>query len=627
MYEWYNITASYTDELTGNHIGGATISLNGTIFSSLLNERGNNYSCKLNSTDSRLNWGVNYLSIIAQKLLYEPQTVTIKITIIAIQTNYTLFLNGIQKQNSDPYKSITLMWNENLNVTVKFFDKTGQYINGATVDINGTGISYLLSENVPRQQYNRTINTAVISVGIKYLTIVAHKNNYEAQTIVFKVEVTVRSTEYRFFLNSANKTTDIDKFITLPWNENLNVTVKFLDSEDNQHISSAIVAINETGGFSKLLTGIGQQYNVTTNTAVFGVGITYLTILARKDNYTTQTIIFRLEVIDRSTDYQVLLNGVNMTANPSINLPIGEFLEITIKYFDNTTKSHIYGATVNVTGEGILKSLNESTTLKQYSITIDSADLDIGVRYLTVFAEKSNYTSQSIKLTVEVKRIRTEIATVNGNTTINIKPGENVNLSIVLDNLDFGGRIKGARVNYTWELGQGALYDLNNDGIYEATLENVPAGTYTITITVYASDDYDFGRFQITVNVIRPEQEVFWIYLLAGTSIAAAIGLGGYLVAYQKVLKYPKSIRKLRKFRSKLKRKAITGVEISSREATITSQYEEQLGKVGKLIKGKPEEEPKEIPDKIVDKMAEKPSEKTPEVNPDKSPDNPQDQI
>ena len=45
------------------------------------------------------------------------------------------------------------------------------------------------------------------------------------------------------------------------------------------------------------------------------------------------------------------------------------------------------------------------------------------------------------------------------------------------------------------------------------------------------------------------------LIILIGVAISASIGLTVYLIAYQRVLKYPKPVRKVRNFRKNIKNK------------------------------------------------------------------------
>jgi hypothetical protein len=81
-------------------------------------------------------------------------------------------------------------------------------------------------------------------------------------------------------------------------------------------------------------------------------------------------------------------------------------------------------------------------------------------------------------------------------------------------------------------------------------------------------------------------QEPWLNLLIAIAAIAGAICLGGYLVYYIRVLKYPKPVRKIRKYRRTLKRKHQPDLEILGREQAFKELYNERSA--SRLIKIKP---------------------------------------
>jgi hypothetical protein len=110
-----------------------------------------------------------------------------------------------------------------------------------------------------------------------------------------------------------------------------------------------------------------------------------------------------------------------------------------------------------------------------------------------------------------------------------------------------------ALVTYRWAYGQGTLTDPENDGTYVSEeLRNIPTGTYTITITASAGDEYGFETYTITLNIVSVSPPDFSLLF-----IALAVGLVALVVAftmYEVRFKYPAMVRKSRKVRKKIKK-------------------------------------------------------------------------
>jgi len=340
------------------------------------------------------------------------------------------------------------------------------------------------------------------------------------------------------------------------------------------------------------------------NASELGLGVDYLSILANITNYNPQSIRFITEITERKTLLEVYLDGEDKTGDPSIDIAINKLLNITIKYTD-LNGNHIENATVEMFG-AISDNLNEDNTYKQYSYIFNTSILDIGVRIIAISAEKENHIFQSEDLRIEIRRILTNVSTEDGESTLTAQPGDNVRLRIVLYDLDFGGLIRGAVVSYSGGLGSGFLTDGDNDGVYEVVFQNIAEGTFKIVITAFYGDNYEFENYEVTISAIRPAGEALLILILTIAAISAALIIMGYIYAYQKFLKYPKPVRKVRKYQKTLEKTKDPKVSIERREKAFNAAYEEELNRSSKMLKGKPEE-PVTKPKMDLKKPIEKP--------------------
>ena len=113
-------------------------------------------------------------------------------------------------------------------------------------------------------------------------------------------------------------------------------------------------------------------------------------------------------------------------------------------------------------------------------------------------------------------------------------------------------------------------------------------------------------------DIVREEPWINLLILIA--AIAGAIGIGTYLVAYQLFLKYPKPVRKVRKYRKTLKKKKAPSVDITSRENAFNDKFKELSLIAPSLVKtakpAKPIKKPVAPDKKPTEKKIEKPSEK-----------------
>ena len=446
------------------------------------------------------------------------------------------------------------------------------------MDVNGSGVSEILG--VSYNNYTVMIDTNELNFGANFLTIYARREGYEPQSIIITVQIIQIETVLNLYING-NKT--LNPSLTTYTDQLINFTVHYKEYNSNLFISGAIVDVNGSG-ISEILGESYDNYTIMINTSKLRLGANFLTIYARREGFEPQSIIVTVQIIQIETGAKVSLNGQDTTF---LTLPIREDLNITVDFFDFASKTAIMDATVQVLGAGLPLTLEWNSTNHQYSIVINTNQLDLGGSLLTIYCNRTNYQPYSVNLKIQVDRIRTNISTYTGDTVFSFKPGDTFQLKVNLTDLDFNTNVLNATVTYTWDYGQGYLTDENNDGVYEGTISNLREGTFVVTISVYAGDDYDFKRFTVTLNVVRPPEDVLLFQVLTIVGVGAAIGLGGYLLAYQRVLKYPKQVRKIRKYKSKIKKRKSLGIETRSRDQIIQDNYTEKLKPLEKNLKSK----------------------------------------
>ncbi|MFW9820758.1 MAG: hypothetical protein ACFFE5_14205, partial [Candidatus Thorarchaeota archaeon] len=356
--EILNVTYTYIDVSLMENIPNAIVDINGSGISELLVENYNNYSVLINTND--LNQGVNFLSIYARRGGYEPQTVSLVIEIIQIETDLTLYVDG-EDITSDP--SITRYPNEILNITISYTTSiSGYHIPSGIVDINGSGISELLLENY--ENYSVLINTNNLNQGVNFLTIFGRKSGYEPQTISLVIELIQIKTDLILYVNDilTNDTDTIQVELGLA----INITVQYRDNLTKNHLPGAIVNLL---GYN-VLNETSNQYTTILAAGDLDQGITTLTIFAQLVNYEPQTINFFIEVTEKETTAQLFINSIDKTLNPVFNITIGDELNLTLIYNDQTDV-YVPNALVQLIGEGLLKNFTRDDILEQHYLLLD----------------------------------------------------------------------------------------------------------------------------------------------------------------------------------------------------------------------------------------------------------------
>ena len=554
-----NLTIFYQDNLSKTHLSGANITFIGI---GNFNDIGTQYYYNLNSSDIGL--GFNVITISAQLNDFQSQIIQIYVDVYEIPTELELVLNGYTRD--DKY-TLEVEVNEFINISILYRDNsTWQFLNNATVELLGWGNFSEIGA-----QYNFTISTNDLEQGITILTINARYTNYLSQSIQFYVKVIERATEFRFYVEGTlvNETDTLSVEV----NQFLNFTVFYQDNLTKQHLSGATISILGVGNFSD----VGAQYYYLLNTNDLEQGITILTVLAYLENYQPRSFQFYVKVSEQASEISLFLNSEESTTDPVYELPFGSILNVTVKYLDNLTKTHISGGNIQLIGDTYSDNLTENLAMNQYTLLIDTTVLKIGVNLFTIIAHANNFQIKTITLRITLNKIATVINTTSGENYFSILPSESILLSIELTDSDFGGTITDATVTYQWAYGQGTLLDPENDGIYEFELENIPTGTYTITITASAGDDYSFETYEITLNVVSVTPDDFSLLFITLAGVLGALVLG--ITLYVTHFKYPPTVRKSRKLRKKIRKgkKTKPVKDIISREDLIKDHLESNV--------------------------------------------------
>ncbi len=116
------------------------------------------------------------------------------------------------------------------------------------------------------------------------------------------------------------------------------------------------------------------------------------------------------------------------------------------------------------------------------------------------------------------------------------------------------------------------------------------ADNFLLNRTIIISIDNVFLDISFILFTDDIVSEPLLFRMLFIVALVVAIGLGGYLYIYQKILKYPKPVRKVRNYRFSLKRKKAPNVNIIKRESAFKTMYLGEISRSSRFLKVKPTE-------------------------------------
>jgi len=402
-----------------------------------------------------------------------------------VNTTLILLVNNTQLLAGESY-SVAI--GEHLNITVFFRDNNSIPLNGATINITWGGFTYILNEDIIKNQYNFTLDTNDLSQDVNVLTISAQKNNYQSQTIQFFINVQIKSTYIKFYvegMESNNGDTINSQFDVV-----LNVIVFYRDNITDSHLAGAAVDLLGLGSFDE----IGTQFNYSIQTNNLTKGINILTIFAQLDGYQAQTIQFFINVDERATELILFINSSQVNHGDTVQFEANELINITVFYKDYLTDTHLSGANVELLGVNTLDEINS-----QFNITINSNDLEQGINILTVFAQLLNYQPKSIQFFIEVIERATQIQLFlnrinkTADPVLELPIGSVINITVKFYD------------NRTRLEIPSALLQLIGESLFENLTENVIFKQYSI---IFNSSNLSLGVRLFTIVAQAPTYQI-----------------------------------------------------------------------------------------------------------------------
>ncbi|MFW9827644.1 MAG: hypothetical protein ACFFEY_08635 [Candidatus Thorarchaeota archaeon] len=385
---------------------------------------------------------------------------------------------------------------------------------------------------------------------------------------------------------------------SIHWKRNIKMPVNMSDyiitSADLEVIFNASVTAIGSNPLQPHIGGIERPGDYTESNPPsipqFGIGdfATFYVLISDVDNRNSFMVAIN-QTTDLGQDSPAVWNYTDTTLEV-----IPE--NILISYLNSILEYDYYNFTITL-GIDIYCEDNE------YNVDIDTWDLLI---------------MRSFNLTFTYKKKVNQFTSISFAQTGDQLTGENIQVRNAQLNFDI-------KINKTWPSSLSPNSDIRiliNGKQYTETIKliNTPDGNFELafpenidvtslilkdidiilSIQIYLADEFGLDKdikisidniyFRIYWNVyisdIFSEPFIFRILLIVSSIVAVCIG--GYLVAYQRLLKYPKPVRKVRKYRRTLERTNDPTIGIVKREDAFKNEYKKTTQNSSSILKGKP---------------------------------------
>ncbi len=489
------------------------------------------------------------------------------------------------------------VWNSGvLHITINV-SYTDDGINWYQVDDEGTftcyvedwstGLTVLTVDLTPNyqglnlQNYSMTINSNQLSAGNSFknywFIIEGEVPGYEPPEPYYQqVQVDAAPTSMNLYdYDTRLIVSAFDKEFA----ELVNVTVRYFIAPDSP-LEDAIITfkwLNRPTRYFVVDPIDNEFYYCEIDTSVaLNVGKYPITITASRENYTSQTTVSFLEVLERPT----AVNGKTDLAYSSEEVLVQDAVNFTYVYTDILKNGELIGD-LDVAvytwqklypNGSIIEGIDGSGELiqnanKSYTLDFNTELKSVGSYYLYITLQKNNYEARAalFNLDIILRHFDPSIdkPQLGSNNDIQIKQGTDVefeiniwdpNRDVALENATITLNFRG--INYTFSSSG------STPGLYTYTLLTRDIDTF-INSKTYVGKIYmqaaNFTTQEITIYITVKMEEIFpgmpTFYFILIT--AAIIGVVGSAVAYRIIqqARIPKHVKKIRKIKGSIKSK------------------------------------------------------------------------
>ncbi len=528
-----------------------------------------------------------------------------------------------QTRFKDLVAAESVIWDQDITIQVNFTSTEDNWDSSEPVSlpakafctIKTTGAtSYVVLEYEMDHQGNGifdiTFDSALLSAGdrgkLYSIIISGYKVGYTAPTNLSDsifIDTVPTNISMHDYYDSLTEITDFSQI----FGETVNLTIHYYNSFTDVPLTGAILTyewlnLDPVQFFEDPIND--GYYTATLDTTIAEIwGLKSLEIIAKSENYTTQTFHTSLSITERITTLNEETDLVYISSKVWVEDPNPfEFIyqdEITEDYIGNLTTAtytweELYknGSRIpGVHGSGTLIQNGNNTHILDFNTELKS----VGYYYLYITLQKQNYIARSALINLEIM-LREFVPTIGdpqlgSNNQIQIDHGTDIDFEISLWDTTRDVELQNAiiklnfrEVNHTFDLSD------TTAGLYTLTLLTSNIDTFLTTRT-YVGKIYieaaNFTKQEITITVTVKMEEIFpgmpsFYFILITASI---IGILGSAVAYRVIqqARIPKHVKKIRKVKGliKSKKKIEELISIPSKEQMIAKLFGNDWKEIG----------------------------------------------
>ncbi len=446
------------------------------------------------------------------------------ITVFANKTDYgtttgfiTLIVNPIQTV-ADANKSVVNAYlNDIIDIKVNYtIDGSSELISGANCSVEWQGASNIVSV---ADGFIISLDTNGLSISYYTALItlehVGYANAFKSITII---------------INSIQTVADANESIVNAYlNEVIDIKVNYTIADTNELISGAICSVDWQGASNIVSIADGFILSLDTNGLLSNsryAAIITLEHVGYANAFESITII----ISEQSVNLKVVINSFEVGENSLIETSYNEVITLSCRAYAALEQIYLSGGTITFITEQFEQSLVKyDNSWFNTSIPISTSTFSLGINYVYIEFQQDNYTTTTFSFQILVSQIEFDVQTIDFQDSIEVDPGENIQIRINLTEFGTNNFIENATISYLWDFGLGNFEEIG-DGIYELELvipDNI-RGSFKVSLIISTENDlYKATQSSFLLVINEPEASVLiiLIILIISAAIISALGM------------------------------------------------------------------------------------------------------
>jgi len=505
-------------EISGDPVPNATISTDWGNYYSFFDHENGTYSLNFST------YGLPTKGVIEA---YE-------IEIFANKTNYgsvsdfiTLIVRPIQTLAHANNTNIVSYINENFYVKVNYtVEQNGALISGAQFAVTWTS-NYEV--NQVADGFIIKYYTSGLNIDVYNSLIRLSKPGYEDALV--SITAVINKQEVSISVQVNGDEIAQNNLVELYFKESVNITARIFADREGRFLSGGILTMLSDYYENNLTESQPTYFGsiLIINGDNFSSGLNTIYIRFEKQNYTTSTFSFQFYVRAQSVTLDVKIDDQSFPENYLLVSYYNDLISISCSAFAEAEAIYLSGASVKFIIDIYEFDMSEDPNYwYNRSISISTDFFSLGINYVYVKFELSNYTTTIFSFQVLVNQIGINVRTIDFDNSINVYSGDSLTIWINLTESGSNIAIENATVYCYWEFG--TYYFENTEyGLYKLDLDvstNI-LGTHQFNMII-TPEESSYKTTEFSFLIIISEKPlpdyVFWIVFIGLILVIGILG-------------------------------------------------------------------------------------------------------